>query len=104
MRVLPANLRTGPPTVVRLLKDFGELPGGEQQFEPRLLAGEIRVEVSAPAVVFLEARFFQIAQAGAALLELGLQDPDLLLGELQDRKSTRLNSSHIQKSRMPSSA
>ena len=28
----------------------------------------------------------------------------LLLGSLQDRKSTRLNSSHIQKSRMPSSA
>ena len=29
---------------------------------------------------------------------------DLNLGQLGDRKSTRLNSSHIQKSRMPSSA
>ena len=27
-----------------------------------------------------------------------------IAGELADRKSTRLNSSHIQKSRMPSSA
>ena len=28
----------------------------------------------------------------------------LRVGQIQDRKSTRLNSSHIQKSRMPSSA
>ena len=32
------------------------------------------------------------------------EDIDALAGELVDRKSTRLNSSHIQKSRMPSSA
>ena len=30
--------------------------------------------------------------------------PPMSLGDIQDRKSTRLNSSHIQKSRMPSSA
>ena len=37
---------------------------------------------------------------------LGLQSGDhiALMLENQDRKSTRLNSSHIQKSRMPSSA
>ena len=29
---------------------------------------------------------------------------DLGFGDVRDRKSTRLNSSHIQKSRMPSSA
>ena len=29
---------------------------------------------------------------------------DIVVAEDQDRKSTRLNSSHIQKSRMPSSA
>ena len=28
----------------------------------------------------------------------------MMLGDMGDRKSTRLNSSHIQKSRMPSSA
>ena len=33
-----------------------------------------------------------------------LQILDPYLQEFQDRKSTRLNSSHIQKSRMPSSA
>ena len=32
-----------------------------------------------------------------------VQNPDTV-SQLQDRKSTRLNSSHIQKSRMPSSA
>ena len=38
--------------------------------------------------------------------ELGLtrREVDLLKEEIADRKSTRLNSSHIQKSRMPSSA
>ena len=30
--------------------------------------------------------------------------PDVVFLDVQDRKSTRLNSSHIQKSRMPSSA
>ena len=39
-----------------------------------------------------------------ALTELAAAKPDILLGGGQDRKSTRLNSSHIQKSRMPSSA
>ena len=33
------------------------------------------------------------------------QDPDVIMvGEIRDRKSTRLNSSHSQQSRMPSSA
>ena len=40
---------------------------------------------------------------GVARIKLGLAD-HLTLGNLEDRKSTRLNSSHIQKSRMPSSA
>ena len=43
-------------------------------------------------------------------IKIGLASPDKILewshGEVKkpDRKSTRLNSSHIQKSRMPSSA
>ena len=38
------------------------------------------------------------------LIEGSRYDPDMIVLCLRDRKSTRLNSSHIQKSRMPSSA
>ena len=41
-----------------------------------------------------------LAQEGCAVAVLDLNGE----GALEDRKSTRLNSSHIQKSRMPSSA
>ena len=40
---------------------------------------------------------------GAATVEVGLSSARAFAGQ-EDRKSTRLNSSHIQKSRMPSSA
>ena len=36
--------------------------------------------------------------------ENGLPEPSVDLGAVRDRKSTRLNSSHITRSRMPSSA
>ena len=53
-------------------------------------------------------RFFVVAEIGgvvAALLEVLIAGGALLaVPALLDRKSTRLNSSHIQKSRMPSSA
>ena len=43
--------------------------------------------------------------AAAGILPLPGIDMALIIGvQLRDRKSTRLNSSHIQKSRMPSSA
>ena len=42
-----------------------------------------------------------VDQAGNAKIVIA---DDLLLGVEQDRKSTRLNSSHIEESRMPSSA
>ena len=38
------------------------------------------------------------------LTQVGIPNPDTRLQSYPDRKSTRLNSSHIQKSRMPSSA
>ena len=45
----------------------------------------------------------RLAEAGRKVLLLEAEgDPRMLAGG--DRKSTRLNSSHIQKSRMPSSA
>ena len=50
---------------------------------------------------------FEPAMHAAALARLELKadlERALPNGEFQDRKSTRLNSSHIQKSRMPSSA
>ena len=49
--------------------------------------------------------FFLVAGLEALLMRTQLARPDAtLVTPGQDRKSTRLNSSHIQKSRMPSSA
>ena len=45
-----------------------------------------------------------IAMRSSGLSIFEIARPSLLFGLLIDRKSTRLNSSHIQKSRMPSSA
>ena len=42
------------------------------------------------------------AAAGRDIVHMEVGEPDFATAE--DRKSTRLNSSHIQKSRMPSSA
>ena len=48
----------------------------------------------------------KVAEFDDALMEKYFDDPSTITEEevLRDRKSTRLNSSHIQKSRMPSSA
>ena len=48
----------------------------------------------------------QASEAIKEILGIGetLADRLLIYDALEDRKSTRLNSSHIQKSRMPSSA
>ena len=45
----------------------------------------------------------EVAHAPATVLHVGGASPyDVVIG--QDRKSTRLNSSHVSESRMPSSA
>ena len=57
-------------------------------------------------VILLETGFHHVGQAGLGLLTSGdppVDQPSKVLG-LQDRKSTRLNSSHEIPSRMPSSA
>ena len=46
----------------------------------------------------------KVARTGEEGLDAARRGADLILLDLKDRKSTRLNSSHIQKSRMPSSA
>ena len=53
--------------------------------------------------VSLIRQFDQAISEIPGVLRLTLGEPDFTTPE-QDRKSTRLNSSHIQKSRMPSSA
>ena len=47
---------------------------------------------------------FEARRRDALIAAFDTVAPDILVTELLDRKSTRLNSSHIQKSRMPSSA
>ena len=48
--------------------------------------------------------FNAITKAGAEAANYPFATIDPNVGMVEDRKSTRLNSSHIQKSRMPSSA
>ena len=42
----------------------------------------------------------KLVEAGVSMLQMHHDDPN----EMEDRKSTRLNSSHVSESRMPSSA
>ena len=52
-----------------------------------------------PGSPYVRAALLTLEEKGAKYELAAMQ-----LGTLKDRKSTRLNSSHIQKSRMPSSA
>ena len=67
-------------------------------FAPLVMVGMLsyRAEASSVAITLK-----QICNLGIILSAIGMAVPVILMG---DRKSTRLNSSHIQKSRMPSSA
>ena len=50
-------------------------------------------------------KFFDLVLEMDDVISLGVGEPDFVTPwHIRDRKSTRLNSSHIQKSRMPSSA
>ena len=81
-----------------LLLGEGELRSGGAQ-RPSILAGALEAVIGA---VFLDGGFGSARAATARLLGGSLDTIDP--AKSRDRKSTRLNSSHIQKSRMPSSA
>ena len=55
-------------------------------------------------VPFLQGALRSLRVPGALLRQIAVTGAPLLLNELLDRKSTRLNSSHPTTSRMPSSA
>ena len=61
-----------------------------------------------PGTIYSAAEEIKAAGGQALPLAVDIRDEDAVLAAVaqavQDRKSTRLNSSHIQKSRMPSSA
>ena len=60
-----------------------------------------KVKITALTLTFVCAT---TAMVGATTLQYGDKGKSVTAVQQQDRKSTRLNSSHIQKSRMPSSA
>ena len=104
--VLVPEIGLTPQTVSRLRGAFGDqvavlhsaLSDGERADAWRMLRrGERRVAVGARSAIFAP-----VADLGMIVLDEE-HEASYKNGET-DRKSTRLNSSHIQKSRMPSSA
>src|SRR3984893_809779 len=73
----------GNPYTVSLLECLRQLTGGSQQIQFRLLVGVFRIEKRQPFLVFIELACFQITNAGAALLKLGLQHLQILLCQFE---------------------
>ena len=112
---LPLHLPDDPrPLPVRICEEVrglimdGVLAPGDHLPSTRVLSAQLRVSRGTVVASYeqLEAEGYLVAAAGS-----GTQiNPDLRgvhrrsATTASDRKSTRLNSSHIQKSRMPSSA
>jgi len=65
------------------LQDSVELSRGAQEFQLRLLAVKIAIQVGHPFFVFVEPRAFHIAKIRLALAKLRLQDAYILLRQLQ---------------------
>ena len=81
---------------------------GPAPFAAMMLADQgaevLRIRRPGPGAVDPPEPRFDVLGRGRHLLELDLRDPQCCAAVLQDRKSTRLNSSHGKLSRMPSSA
>ena len=80
------------PGIARGIENLDKLVEGHSLVDERLLNRSVR-----PCQEFREGRIAGRVEPNHQIVE---EDTDQVL----DRKSTRLNSSHIQKSRMPSSA
>ena len=88
---------TRPVTIV-----VGYAAGGGVDFMARLLAEKLSERLRQPVVV--ENRPSVGAVVGSAHVARAKPDGYTLMMGAPDRKSTRLNSSHVSESRMPSSA
>ncbi len=66
-----------------LLPNLIQLAGRFEQLQLGLLAAEIGVEEREPLVALFEARLLDVAQVDFAFFELGLQNAEVLLGELE---------------------
>ena len=101
-----ARARTGerPQNIARYVAEFERFDHAAASRQPSWLAEARRAamarfsELGFPTTRQEAWRFTSVAPIAEATTELARD------GHASDRKSTRLNSSHIQKSRMPSSA
>ena len=76
-----------------------------QEIISRIKSGEASTADLRAAIEWLKVNDVTgVAVEGSPLANLVGLIPELTFDEVQDRKSTRLNSSHVRTSRMPSSA
>ena len=97
------------PRIVRRIQAPGQLPQSLSPVLRRVYAGRgltTASELSLALKQLLPPQGLLGIDAAAELLAdaIAADDAIVIAGDYEDRKSTRLNSSHIQKSRMPSSA
>ena len=111
----PPQVRTDPQAVARVKSKLTELQsavGAGQPYQLRLDEAEINAYLSTNLALKRESDGTTGALASASAgaepsveeVQSSVRDVKITMLDDRDRKSTRLNSSHIQKSRMPSSA
>ena len=101
----PARLDAENAAEIFAAYDF--IVDGSDNFATKFLVNDAAVELGKPfshaGIVRFQGQTMTVLPGKSACYRCVFQDPPAP-GEIIDRKSTRLNSSHIQKSRMPSSA
>ena len=88
--------------VATLLMDVDEKAGLFEGYELKLNSYDLGVDIELYDAI--QRLRFEHPEVGAVVLTSGKERVFCAGANIRDRKSTRLNSSHIQKSRMPSSA